>query len=123
MLRDGEGLAVIDGVQRMLEPLEILRPISDDPIRKAVSLLSQSASLDFVRGISEALAGRIRLTDVNGFSLSAAEQQSRGRLRLRGGFARAYIASTADARTRWMESFTRMFADSEIGGASSCLGK
>ena len=46
-LRDREGLVVIDEVQRMPELFEVLRPISDDPNRKAVFLLLGRTSLDF----------------------------------------------------------------------------
>ena len=100
LLRDSQGLVVIDEVQRMPELFEVFRPISDDASRKAVFLLLGSASLDFVKGISETLAGRIRFIDVNGLSLPEVGQQNQDRLWLRGGFPRAYLATTTDAWTR-----------------------
>ena len=118
LLRDSEGLAVIDDVQRMPELCEVLPPISDVPKRKTVFLPLGSAFVDFVKSISETLAGRIRLIDVNGFSRSEVGQQHRGRLWLRCGFPRAYPAPTAKACTRWMGSLTRTFSASEIGRGS-----
>ena len=118
LLRDGEGLAVIDDVHRMPELCEFLAPISDAPKRKTVFLLLGSAFVDFVKSISEAPAGRIRLIDIDGFSRPAAGQQNRSRLWLRGGFPRAYPAPSAKACTRWMGSLTRTFSASEIGRGS-----
>ena len=116
LLRDGEGLAVIDDVHRMPELCEFLAPISDAPKRKTVFLLLGSAFVDFVKSISEAPAGRIRLIDVNGFSPSESGQQDRSRLWCRGGFQRAYPAPSAKAYTRWMGSLTRTSSASETIG-------
>ena len=74
LLRDSEGLVVIDEVQRLPELFTVLRPISDAPSRNAVFLLLGSASFDSIKGISESLAGRIQFVDVNGFSLSEVGQ-------------------------------------------------
>ena len=70
LLRQSEGLVLLDEVQRMPGLFEILRPICDDRERKAVFLLLGSASWDLIRGISETLAGRIIFVDVSGFSLT-----------------------------------------------------
>ena len=63
VLRAGEGLVVLDDVQRMPGLFEVLRPICDDPGRRAVFLLLGSASLDIVKGVSETLAGRITVSN------------------------------------------------------------
>jgi len=70
VLRDSEGLVVIDEVQRLPEIFATLRPICDDRRGKAMFLLLGSASLDMVRGISETLAGRIQFIDAQGLSLA-----------------------------------------------------
>lgn len=114
LLRDSEGLVVIDEVQRMSELFEVLRPISDDPNRKAVFLLLGSASLDSVKGISESLAGRIQFVDVNGFTLAEVGHEHQRRLWIRGGFPEAYLATGAEAWTRWMDSFTRTFLERDV---------
>lgn len=118
-LRDREGLVVIDEVQRMPELFEVLRPISDDPNRKAVFLLLGSASLELIKGISETLAGRIQFIDVNGFTLAEVGHEDQRRLWLQGGFPRAYLATGAEPWTRWMESFTRTFLERDIPSLGS----
>ena len=119
LLRQSEGLVVLDEVQRMPKLFEILRPICDDRNRKAVFLLLGSASWDLIQGISETLAGRIVFVDVGGFSLAEAGRQNQDRLWMRGGFPRAWLAPSAAAWTRWMESFTRTFLERDIPGLGS----
>lgn len=114
ILRQSEGLVVLDEVQRMPHLLEVLRPICDDPARRAVFLLLGSASPDLAQGASETLAGRIRLLDVAGLSLLETGPASQGKLWLRGGFPRAYLASSPAAWERWLESFTRTFIERDI---------
>ena len=95
LLRQSEGLVVLDEVQRMPVLFEILRPICDDRNRKAVFLLLGSASWDLIQGISETLAGRIIFVDVGGFSLAEVGRQNQDRLWMRGGFPRAWLARSA----------------------------
>ena len=119
LLRAGEGLVVLDEVQRMPGLFEVLRPICDDPGRRAVFLLLGSASLDLIRGVSETLAGRMLFVEVGGFSLAEVGPDHQDRLWMRGGFPRAYLAPSAAAWTRWMESFTRTFLERDIPGLGS----
>ena len=119
LLRQSEGLVVLDEVQRMPGLFEILRPICDDRNRKAVFLLLGSASWDLIRGISETLAGRILFVDVGGFSLAEVGRQNQDRLWMRGGFPRAWLARSAAQWTRWMQSFTRTFLERDIPGLGS----
>ena len=119
VLRDSEGLVVIDEVQRMPVLFEILRPICDDPSRKAVFLLLGSASWNLIKGVSETLAGRILLVDVAGFSLSEVGAQHQRRLWMRGGFPRAWLASSSATWTRWMDAFTQTFLERDIPGLGS----
>ena len=119
LLRSGEGLVVIDEVQRVPELFEILRPICDDPERKAVFLLLGSASWDLIRGVSETLAGRISFLDVSGFSLDEVGTENQDRLWMRGGFPLAYLAESDAACTLWMESFARTFLERDIPGLGS----
>ena len=119
LLRGGEGLVVIDEVQRVPELFEILRPICDDPERKAVFLLLGSASWDLIRGVSETLAGRISFVDVSGFSLDEVGTESQDRLWMRGGFPLAYLAESDEACALWMESFARTFLERDIPGLGS----
>ena len=119
VLRSSEGLVVVDEVQRQPALFEVLRPICDDPDRRAVFLLLGSASLDLIRGVSETLAGRILFVDVSGFSLSEVGSGHQQRLWMRGGFPQAWLASSSRAWTRWMQSFTRTFLERDIPGLGS----
>ena len=114
VLGGSEGLVVIDEVQTMTQLFEVLRPICDDPRRKAVFLLLGSASPDLVRGVSETAAGRILFVDVGGFSLAEVGPANRNRLWVRGGFPRAYLAATPSAWSRRMQSFTRTLVERDI---------
>lgn len=40
---------------------------------------------------------------------------------MRGGFPRAYLASWANAWSRWMESFSRTFLEQDIAGLGSSV--
>ena len=97
LLRESEGLVVLDEVQRMPALFEALRPICDSRNRKAVFLLLGSASWDLIKGVSETLAGRILFVDVGGFSLTEVGPQNQDRLWMRGGFPRAWLAPSAAA--------------------------
>lgn len=112
---------MIDEVQRKPELLELLRPICDDPGRRAVFLLLGSASLDLVQGVSETLAGRMFFVDVGGFSLAEVGLEHQDRLWMRGGLPRAWLAPSAAAWTRWMQSFTRTFLERDIRGLGSTV--
>ena len=114
VLRGSQGLVVVDEVQRMPALFEVLRPISDDPSRQAVFLLLGSASWDLIKGVSETLAGRILFVDVAGFSLAEVGADRQRRLWMRGGFPRAWLATSSAAWTRWMESFTLTFLERDI---------
>ena len=119
VLRGNAGLVVIDEVQRMPGLFEVLRPICDDPRRQAVFLLLGSASLDLVKGVSETLAGRILFVDVPGFSLAEVGTDHQTELWMRGGFPRAWLASSPAAWTRWMQSFAQTFLERDIPGLGS----
>ena len=119
LLRESEGLVILDEVQRMPALFEILRPICDSQSRKAVFLLLGSASWDLIKGVSETLAGRILLVDVGSFSLAEVGSQNQDSLWMRGGFPRAWLAPSTPAWTRWMQSFTRTFLERDIPGLGS----
>ena len=114
LLRNTDGLVVIDEVQRIPALFELLRPICDDPSRQAVFLLLGSASWELIKGVSETLAGRILFVDVGGLSLREVGSEHQDRLWMRGGFPRAWLARSPAAWTRWMQSFTRTFLERDI---------
>lgn len=115
-LRDCRGLVVIDEVQRMPELFGLLRHLCDDPDRKASFLLLGSASPDLVRGVSETLAGRSLFLPVSGFTLQEVGTDRIDRLWLRGGFPRAFLASTPGAASRWLQAFRRTLVERDLPG-------
>ena len=119
LLRGSEGLVVVDEVQRLPALFEVLRPICDDPDRRAVFLLLGSASLDLIKGVSETLAGRILFVDVSGLSLFEVGVEHQQRLWMRGGFPRAWLASSTQEWVRWMQSFTQTFLERDVPGLGS----
>jgi len=119
VLRECEGLVVIDEVQRLSALFEVLRPLCDDRNRKSVFLLLGSASWDLIKGVSETLAGRILFIDIGGFSLSEVGPENQDRLWMRGGFPRAWLARSDGAWTRWMQSFSRTFLERDVAGLGS----
>ncbi len=119
VLAEQEGLVIVDEVQRLPELFTLLRPLCDNPQRRATFLLLGSASWDLVKGVSESLAGRIQFVDVPGLSLDEAGPGHLDRLWFRGGFPRAFLAANDAAWDRWMEGFTRTFLERDIPGLGS----
>lgn len=95
---------------------EILRPLCDDPNRKAVFALLGSASPGLVKGVSETLAGRVRFVRMGGFSLLEVGSRGADRLWLRGGFPRAFLADSPADWIDWMDAFTQTFVERDIPG-------
>ena len=119
LLGGSDGLVVVDEVQRLPALLEVLRPICDNPDRRAVFLLLGSASLDLIKGVSETLAGRILFVDVSSLSLFEVGVEQQQRLWMRGGFPRAFLASSSQEWVRWMQSFTQTFLERDVPGLGS----
>jgi len=114
VLRSCSGTVVIDEVQRLPGLFEILRPLCDDPERRARFLLLGSASPSLVRGVSESLAGRVQFVVVPGLSLGEVGGDEQDRLWYRGGFPRAFCAGSDAAASRWMEGFRATFLERDI---------
>lgn len=119
ILSEHQGLVILDEVQRAPELFALLRPIIDDPKRKARFLLLGSASWDLIKGVSESLAGRISFIDVSGFSLETTGPENQSDLWLKGGFPKAYLAPDMELWQLWMENFTRTFLERDIPGIGS----
>jgi predicted AAA+ superfamily ATPase len=121
-----EGLVVLDEVQRKPELFAMLRVLADRKPGKARFLLTGSASPSLVRGVSESLAGRVALVDVAGFNLEEVGEAEWRKLWWRGGFPRAYLASTEAGSRQWQEEFVRTLLERDmpqlgISVASSAL--
>lgn len=113
-LADCQGLVIIDEVQRLPALFEVLRPLCDDPNRKATFLLLGSAAPELVRGVSESLAGRVLFVPVPGLSVAEVGVDRQNLLWLRGGFPRAFLAESDAAWDRWLEGFRQTFLERDI---------
>lgn len=107
------GLVVVDEVQRQPELFTVLRLLADRPRKPARFLLLGSASPEIVRGVSESLAGRIGFVDLAGFDLTEVGFDQ-GKLWLRGGFPRSYLARSHVESMRWRRDFVRTFLERDL---------
>lgn len=128
LLGSAEGLVVIDEIQRMPQLFSLLRPICDDPNRRAQFLLLSSAYLDSIQDANESLAGRIQFADAHGFSLQEIGSENQMKLWMRGGFPRAYLARSEKAWYRWIQAHSQSFLERDIPmlptrNSSNALGR
>lgn len=112
-LRGLTGLVVIDEVQRRPELFPVLRVLVDQP-RAPRFLILGSASPDLLRQSSESLAGRIYYYELGGLNSGEVGISNLGKLWLRGGFPRSYLAKTNRASAEWRRSFTRTFLERDL---------
>ena len=111
-LRPLRGLVVLDEIHRLPDVFPLLRVLADRPRTPARFLVLGSASPDLLRQTSETLAGRVAFHELNGFGLR--EVGDLERLWLRGGFPLSYLARSAPASRRWLDSFIRTFLERDI---------
>lgn len=109
------GLVVLDEVQRRPDLFPVLRVLADRRPRPARFLVLGSASIELLRQSSESLAGRIAFVDLSGFTLAEVGTAHLARLWQRGGFPRAYLASTEAQSAAWREDFVRTFVERDLG--------
>lgn len=95
-LGDLEGLIVLDEVQRLPRLFNVLRVLADRPANRSRFLVLGSASPALVRGVSEALAGRVEFVELTGFDFAEIEWRDWRTLWLRGGLPRSYLAGSDD---------------------------
>src|SRR5262249_53266260 len=81
---------------------------------KARFLVLGSASPSLLRQSSESLAGRIAYHFLPGLNLAEIKATSQGRLWLRGGFPRAFLARSEDESFGWRQQFLRTFLEREL---------
>jgi len=109
-----KGLVVIDEVQRKPEIFSVLRVLADRRPLPAKYLILGSASPELVRRGSDTLAGRIHYHELHGFSLDEVGKQHANRLWLRGGFPRAFLASSNTSSVEWRRGFISTFLERDL---------
>lgn len=105
-----DGLVVIDEIQRLPELFPYLRVLADYSTKKF--LLLGSASGKLLQQSSESLAGRIDYIPLTPFSLAEADDPLK--LWLRGGFPKAYLASSYDRSMRWRKRYINDFIERDL---------
>ncbi len=114
ILRDLEGLVVLDEIQQIPELFGTLRVLVDRPDNKANFIILGSASPQLIRNASDSLAGRVEFIELDGFDLSETGNNSWQTLWLRGGFPRSFLANSEDDSLAWREGFIRTFLERDI---------
>jgi len=113
-LKELTGLVIIDEIQKMPSLFRVLRPLCDNPERKAKYLLLGSASPAIVKGVSETLAGRALFIQIPGFSLDEVGYDKQDRLWLQGSFPMAFLSKSPESAQRWIGSFIQTFLERDI---------
>ena len=109
------GLVVLDEVQRKPELFPILRVLMDRVGSPAKFLLLGSASSFLVHGVTESLAGRVALIDLQGFLLNEVGACDLTKLWARGGFPRSFLAENENLSHGWRRDFIRTFIEKDFG--------
>ena len=109
-----KGLVTIDEVQRAPALYEAIRVLVDRPDNAARFLLLGSASPTLAKGVSESLAGRVGLVDLNGFDIAEAGPANWRALWTRGGFPRSFLAEDESASALWRRNFVRTFLERDL---------
>jgi hypothetical protein len=108
------GLVVIDEIQRHPDLFPVLRVLCDRTPPPAQFLILGSASPDLLRQSSESLAGRLETVTMGGFSLAEVGANRQAQHWLRGGFPRAFLASSDEDSAAWRRSFVQTFLERDL---------
>ena len=108
------GLVVIDEVQRMPSLFPILRVLADRTDQPAKFLLLGSASPVLIKEISESLAGRVALSEMDGFNLQEIGAENMKNLWCRGGLPPSYLAKSDTDSLRWRQDFITLFLERDL---------
>lgn len=113
-IKDLEGLVVIDEIQRAPDLFPVLRVLADRSGVPARFLILGSASPEMLRQSSESLAGRVAYVELDGFSLDEVGVENLGRLWIRGGFPRSFLAESDRESLEWRLEFIRTFLERDL---------
>jgi len=104
-----EGTVVIDEAQLRPELFPKLRVLSDRPHSRTRFLITGSASPGIIRGVSESLAGRVRLLPIGGFTGAEIGWENWERLWLQGGMPPAYLREIEENSFKWRLDYISTF--------------
>ncbi len=104
-----EGVVVIDEAQEKPDLFLKLRVLADRSGIPTRFLVTGSASPGIVKGVSESLAGRVRLLALGGFHVEEVGWENWQKLWLRGGFPRSYLHEIEEESLTWRLDYTEQF--------------
>lgn len=107
---------ILDEVQRMPKLFSQLRPVIDNYRKPGRFILTGSASPEFVKGVSESLAGRIAFIELSPINLLEALKNNITQEQhwFRGGFPLALTSSNDKSFIRWTENFIRTYIERDL---------
>ena len=113
-LENLSGLVVIDEVQRLPAIFPILRVLADRKEKPACFLLLGSASPLLIKEISESLAGRVALLEMDGFNLMEVGSNQSKILWNRGGLPPSFLAGSDTNSLQWRQDFMTLFVERDL---------
>ena len=101
-------------MQRLPSLFPILRVLADRKDQPAKFLLLGSASPVLIKEISESLAGRVALFEMDGFNLQEVGAEDLKNLWCRGGLPPSYLANSDTDSLRWRQDFITLFIERDL---------
>jgi predicted AAA+ superfamily ATPase len=109
-----EGVVVIDEIQQKPELFTKLRVLCDRPNLQTRFLITGSASPGIIKGVSESLAGRVRLLPLSGFAALEVGWDNWPKLWLRGGLPPAYLHEIEENSFEWRIHYLSTFIGRDL---------
>ena len=109
-----EGTVVIDEAQARPDLFQKLRVLADRPMNPARFLITGSASPGIIKGVSESLAGRVRLLPLGGFTAEEIGWENWQKLWLRGGLPRSYLTESDESSLKWRQDYISTFINQDL---------
>lgn len=117
-LRQLKGPLILDEAQTLPPLFPVLRALIDESRRSyGRFFLLGSVSPEFVRNISETLAGRVGILELTPFLFSEVAGRRGVKVEthwLRGGFPDAFLAADTEQWQAWQESYVRTFIERDV---------
>lgn len=109
-----KGLVILDEIQHRPELFPSLRVLADRRPIRARFLVLGSASPNLLWQASESLAGRVAYYELPGLLFAEVGTKDLGKLWLRGGFPRAFLARSERESFDWRREFLRTFIERDL---------
>ena len=119
VLRELEGLVVLDEIQLRPDIFPLLRVLADRPDIPARFLILGSAAPELLKHTAESLAGRVVFHELDGLALHEIAQAGVSpdwldTRWLRGGFPRALLADNTQQSREWRDAFIRTYLERDL---------